>query len=110
MTAQDMIWKNILEKADIKKEIEVNLKNIEKGNPLTIPLAVLNGEFKKVYKEKFGEFERKDKEEVKAHQKAYHKAYNKAYNQRPKVKAYHKAYYQKKKLEKQELLKVIGEK
>jgi len=32
-----------------EQQIEQNLKLVEQGKPLTIPLAVLNGEFKKRY-------------------------------------------------------------
>ena len=92
----------------MKKLIEINLKRVEEGKALTIPLAVLNGKFKEEYRKRVGEFEKLDKEELKAYQKAYHqkpeakahqKAYQKAYYQRPEVKshkkAYQKAYYQK---------------
>lgn len=73
-----------------KEDIKINLECVEKGKPLLKSLVVLNGEFKKAYKKKFGEFEKLDKEEVKAYQKAYHKI--------DKYKAYQKAYYQRKKL------------
>lgn len=73
------------------EEIELNLKKVENGEALTIPLSVLNGEFKEEYRKRFGEFEKQSPEEVKAHNKAYH--------QRPEVKARQKAYYQKKKKE-----------
>ncbi len=33
----------------MKTEIEENLKRVKEGKPLTIPLAVLNGEFKRRY-------------------------------------------------------------
>ena len=88
-----------------KELIEENIKKVENGEALTISLVALNGKFKKKYKEKFGEFEKMDKEERKAYYqksevKAYKKVYMKAYGQKPEVKArykaYGKAYYQKK--------------
>ena len=105
---------------ELKKEIEINLKNVYEGKPLTIPLAVLNGEFKKRYNYETQKAYHKtyyQRPEVKARQKAYFKAYyqrpevkahRKSYLQRPEVKArqkacqkaYQKAYYQRKKQEK----------
>jgi hypothetical protein len=52
--------------------IQENLRNVEKGKALTMPLKILNGEFKKAYKDKFGEFEKLSPEEVKAYNKAYY--------------------------------------
>jgi len=84
--------------------IKENLKRVENGEPLTMPLSILNGEFKREYKKKYGEFERQDAEEKKAYHKAYlktdkYKAYLKAYQKTDKYKAYQKAYYQRKKSE-----------
>ena len=74
-----------------KEIIKTNLKNVAEGKPLTIPLAILDGKFKEAYRRKFGEFEKRDAEEVKARRKVYY--------QNPEVKAHirarHKAYYQK---------------
>jgi len=73
--------------------IEINLKNVEEGKPLTISLAVLNGAFKEEYRKKFGEFERLSNEEKKAYKKTdKYKAYQKAYKKTDKYKAYQKAY------------------
>jgi hypothetical protein len=87
------IWENPTE-----KDIEDNLKIVEQGKgELTMPLAVLDGVFKKRYKKKYGEFEKLTPEEVKAHKKAYqktdkYKAHQKAYQKTDKYKAYQKAY------------------
>ena len=82
-----------------EEDIERNLKKVKNNEALDMPLAVLNGQFKQRYKEKFGEFEKLSPEEVKAHQREY----KRAYNQRPEVKAHKKAcmkaYYQRKKKE-----------
>ncbi|MHA1225353.1 MAG: hypothetical protein ACTSPV_01255 [Candidatus Hodarchaeales archaeon] len=39
---------------ELKKQIEINLRNVEEGKPLTVPLAVLNGEFKREYNKRTG--------------------------------------------------------
>ena len=39
----------------MKQIIKENLENVETGKPLTRPLVVLGDDFKKVYKEKFGD-------------------------------------------------------
>ena len=64
-----------------KEVIEENLKRIEEGKPLTMPLVILNGELKKEY------FRRNKTPEEIAKQKEYY--------QRPEVKAKQKEYYQK---------------
>jgi hypothetical protein len=76
-----------------KSIITENIRAVEKGKELTAPLSYLNKscEFRTAYKRIVGEFEKMDKEEVKAH----HKAHQKAYYQRPEVKAHQKAYYQR---------------
>ena len=38
-----------LYKEKLKEEIKINLKKVENGEALTVPLSVLNGEFKKRY-------------------------------------------------------------
>ena len=90
-----------------KEVIEENLKRIEEGKPLTMPLVILNGELKKEYfrRNKTPEEIAKQKEyyqrpEVKAKQKEYHqrpevKAKQKEYRQRLEVKAKQKEYYQR---------------
>lgn len=89
--------------------IKTNLKNVEEGKALTIPLAILNGEFKKVFKSKFGDSMRMLGKTPKHYQKKgqYYQENrekisqkNKIHYQKPKVKAYYQAYYQRKKLEK----------
>jgi len=94
---------------ELQIAIERNLDNVADGKPLDTPLSVLNGMFKKKYKEETEKFYQKARhktDKYKAYQKAYHqtpkyKAYLKAYRQTPKYKAYQKAYYQKKKLQKE---------
>jgi hypothetical protein len=67
-----------------KKQIEENIRNISEDKPLTISLALLNEDFKKEYVKKFGEFNKRSKEEIKVFQKIY--------RQTPKMKAYNRAY------------------
>jgi hypothetical protein len=89
-----------------------NLKNVEKGKALTMPLVVLNGKFKKAYNsitdpiiqyEKSKKW-RKSKKGIayfnRSDVKAKKKAYNKAYRNRVDVKVKLKAYYLRRKLKK----------
>ena len=72
----------MLEQNEIcRKELHINISNVEQGKPLTRPLKQLNQycEFRKVWDKWAG----KD-EEVKAKKKAY--------SQKPEVKAKKKAY------------------
>jgi hypothetical protein len=109
----------LLSDKNFKKEaIEENLRLVELGEPLNIPLSLLNGEFKQQYfhpnklkkllciicKKQFKQKRISQvccsKNCTKAHQKAYYqrpevKAHQKAYYQRPEVKAHQKAYYQR---------------
>jgi len=114
--------KRIILKKVTKEDIERNLNNLKEDKPLDIPLAILNGHFKKIYfNNKFNPVKIKcgycgkiflkkkrnikfcSKECVKAKTKAYqkldkYKAYMKAYQKSDKYKAYRKAYmkaYQK---------------
>ena len=84
-----------------EKDIIENLKRADEGKPLTIPLAVLNGEFKKRW---FGdkEYQRKCQREYnqRPEVKKYHREYNKEYYQRPEVKKHKREYYQRKLKEK----------
>jgi len=89
-----------------KSEIEENLKRVENGEALTIPLIILNGKFKEEYRKRYGEFEkftkeerleriRKQKPEVQAHIKAYKKAYNQKPEIKERMRKYQQKYYQK---------------
>ena len=84
--------------------IKENLENVETGKSLPRTAKDLVKDFKKVYKEKFGDSMRMLSKTVKLNTKKLQtekrKAYMKAYHQRPEVKARMKAYRQKKKLEK----------
>ena len=83
-----------------QKQIQDNLRNVEEGKPLNISLAILNGEFKKKYREKFGDSMRMLQKTPKLNTKktqlekrrAYQKAYLKAYHKSDKYKASLKAY------------------
>ena len=70
-----------------KKDVERNVRNVECGKPLDLPLRVLNGELKK----RFFVRNRTDKE------KAHINAYMREYKKTDKHKAYSKEYYQKNK-------------
>lgn len=101
------IIRGLRNKEITQEVIQKNLRNVEEGKELTIPLAVLNGEFKKQYFKckKCGKtisegnisgYCRKciqKSPEVKKRMKEYHKKYN----QRPEVKKRRREYYQKKK-------------
>jgi hypothetical protein len=55
------LWKNPTE-----QDIEKNLEIVKKGKgELTLPLALLDGEFKRRYREEVGEYEKMDEEEKK---------------------------------------------
>ena len=111
-------------KIQIKQQtIQENLKRVEEGKPLTVSLAVLNGEFKKEYfkcekcgknisesnmsgfcskclsKDKIKVSEYNKKYRQKPEVKAKIREYNQKYQQKPEVKAkkreYNKKYYQR---------------
>jgi len=50
-----------------KEDIEKNLKRVDEGKPLTIPLAILNGIFKQKYfsKQYYKQYREKNKEKIK---------------------------------------------
>ena len=69
-----------------KEVIEDNRIRVQKGKPLTIPLAFLNGEFKKKYYKSEWNKEYKKRPAVKEKIREYHRKYQKEYNKRPAVK------------------------
>jgi len=75
-----------------KENVARNIVNVAIGEPLDMPLKVLNQSCK--FRNAWDKFAGKDKEV-----KAKKKAYLKAYNQKPEVKAKKKAYNQKYKME-----------
>lgn len=76
--------KRIFLRKPTEKEIEENLEAVEERKPLTIPLAVLNGQFKEKY---FGE---EYKKQVKSEAKRRYRRKNKE-----KVNKYQREYYRK---------------
>jgi hypothetical protein len=92
--------KKIVGESDIIR----NLRLVEEGKALDMPLSVLNGELKRKWFEpiiKARERAYNQKPEVKAKRKAYQRAYNqnpenkareRAYQQKPEVKAVKRAY------------------
>jgi len=63
-----------------KEDIERNLDNVANGKPLDVPLVVLNGVFKKKYKEETDYV-------YETSRKGHRKEYNKKYYQKHKKEA-----------------------
>ena len=82
--------------------VRKNIVLAELGEPLTIPLSILNEncDFKKKWDEIQTKWHGKPSE-VRERMKVYRKAYNQRPEVRERIKVWQKAYYQRMKLEKQ---------